>query len=104
MALEITNLRFLDQLRGGKPPGAEVSMLKIKGTEIQQAVTEMMMQAAGPLAHAFRPVDGVDFDDFTGAARRPVLQPPQGHDLRGLERDPAKHHRQDDARPVRGAP
>ncbi len=38
MALEITNLRFLDQLRGsGKPPGAEVSMLKIKGTEIQQA-------------------------------------------------------------------
>ena len=50
MALEITNLRFLDQLRGGKPPGADVSMLKIKGTEIQQRLTELMMQAAGPLA------------------------------------------------------
>src|SRR5205814_1263264 len=40
MALEITNLRFLDQLRGGRPPGADVSLLKIKGTEIQQALTE----------------------------------------------------------------
>jgi len=29
-ALEITNLRFLDQLRGGRVPGAEVSILKIK--------------------------------------------------------------------------
>ncbi|HZZ92901.1 MAG TPA: acyl-CoA dehydrogenase family protein [Usitatibacter sp.] len=48
MALEITNLRFLDQLRGGRPPGAEVSMLKIKGTEIQQRLTELMMVAAGP--------------------------------------------------------
>src|SRR6267154_131549 len=33
MALEITNLRFLDQLRGGRVPGPEASMLKIKGTE-----------------------------------------------------------------------
>ncbi len=65
MALEITNLRFLDQLRGGKPPGAEVSLLKIKGTEIQQSLTELMMQAAGPFAQAFRPVDSMDFDYFT---------------------------------------
>src|SRR4029077_406181 len=49
-ALSITNLRFLDQLRGGRAPGAEVSMLKIKGTEIQQQIAELMMQAAGPLA------------------------------------------------------
>jgi alkylation response protein AidB-like acyl-CoA dehydrogenase len=66
MALEITNLRFLDQMRrSGKPPGADVSMLKIKGTEIQQAITELMMQAAGPLAQAYRPVDAMDFDHFT---------------------------------------
>ena len=66
MALEITNLRFLDQMRrSGRPPGADVSMLKIKGTEIQQAITELMMQAAGPLAQAFRPVDTMDFDHFT---------------------------------------
>jgi alkylation response protein AidB-like acyl-CoA dehydrogenase len=65
MALEITNLRFLDQLRGGHPPGAEVSLLKIKGTEIQQSIAELMMQAAGPFAQAFRPVDNMDFDYFT---------------------------------------
>src|SRR5256886_6300928 len=48
-ALEITNLRFLDRMRrSGQPPGADVSMLKIKGTEIQQALAELMMQAAGP--------------------------------------------------------
>ena len=58
MALEITNMRFLDQLRGGRAPGAEVSLLKIKGTEIQQALTELMVQTAGPFAQAFRPVNG----------------------------------------------
>jgi len=63
MALEITNLRFLDQLRGGRAPGAEVSMLKIRGTEIQQALTELMMEAAGPLAQPFLPVGAnADFD------------------------------------------
>jgi hypothetical protein len=68
MALEITNLRFLDQLRGGRPPGAEVSLLKIKGTEIQQTLTELMMHTAGPLAPIFRPVaPDAPFDAFTAA-------------------------------------
>ena len=68
MALELTNLRFLDQLRGGRPPGAEVSMLKIRGTEIQQGLTELMMQAVGPLAQPFRAVEAsAPFDDFTAA-------------------------------------
>ena len=72
MALEITNLRFLDQLRGGRAPGAEVSMLKIRGTEIQQALTELMMEAAGPLAQPLRPVDGAQgFDEvMAGIAPR----------------------------------
>ncbi len=66
IALEITNLRFLDQMRRTKqPPGADVSMLKIKGTEIQQTLTELMMQAVGPLAQPFKPTNGSsDFDDF----------------------------------------
>ncbi|MDO8299272.1 acyl-CoA dehydrogenase family protein, partial [Lacisediminimonas sp.] len=51
MALEITNLRFLDEMRRtGRPPGPEVSLLKLKGTAIQQGLAELMMQAAGPLA------------------------------------------------------
>ena len=64
-ALEITNLRFLDQLRSGRAPGAAVSMLKIRGPEIQQTLTEQMMQADGPLAQPFRPLGGSgDFDEF----------------------------------------
>jgi alkylation response protein AidB-like acyl-CoA dehydrogenase len=52
MALEITNLRFLDQMRKtGKPPGPEVSLLKLKGCGIQQALSELMLQVAGPLAY-----------------------------------------------------
>jgi alkylation response protein AidB-like acyl-CoA dehydrogenase len=51
-ALEITNLRFLDRMRRtGQPPGADVSMLKIKGTEIQQGISELMMEATDPAAN-----------------------------------------------------
>ncbi|MFN7288003.1 MAG: acyl-CoA dehydrogenase family protein [Burkholderiales bacterium] len=65
MALEITNLRFLDQMRRtGKPPGADVSMLKIRGTEIQQALTELMMQAAGPLAAPFKATGEAQATEF----------------------------------------
>jgi alkylation response protein AidB-like acyl-CoA dehydrogenase len=43
-------------------------LLKIKGTEIQQAISELMMQTAGPLAQLFRPVDPeADFDAFTAS-------------------------------------
>jgi alkylation response protein AidB-like acyl-CoA dehydrogenase len=71
MALSITNLRFLDALRSGRAPGAEVSMLKIRGTEIQQSLTELMMEAAGPLACALPAAAGRDerddADDVTDA-------------------------------------
>jgi alkylation response protein AidB-like acyl-CoA dehydrogenase len=60
MGLEITNLRFLDQLRGGKPPGAGVSMLKIRGTEIQQRLTELAMEAAGAGALRVSDAEGAD--------------------------------------------
>ena len=67
MALEITNLRFLDQLRGGRAPGAEVSLLKIKGTEIQQALTELLVEVMGPLTQPFRAIEAMDFDTSTAA-------------------------------------
>jgi alkylation response protein AidB-like acyl-CoA dehydrogenase len=64
MALEITNLRFLDRMRRtGQPPGADVSMLKIKGTEIQQGITELALQAADPAAS----------DDLTTALQKRYL-------------------------------
>ncbi|MEN9775737.1 MAG: hypothetical protein RL322_2807 [Pseudomonadota bacterium] len=66
-ALEITNMRFVDEMRQTGRIGPEVSMLKIRGTEIQQAITELAMQVLGPRAQAFRPIDYDGFDLLEGA-------------------------------------
>ena len=47
MALEYTELRVLASVAAGGAPGAESSLLKIKGTEIQQAIQELRMELAG---------------------------------------------------------
>ncbi len=65
-ALELTSMRFLDKMRrSGQPPGADVSMLKIRGTEVQQMITELMMQAVGPMAQPFVAVDHGHIDHVT---------------------------------------
>ena len=46
MALEFTELRLLSELEGGGNPGAESSILKIKGTEIQQRLTQLFVEAS----------------------------------------------------------
>jgi alkylation response protein AidB-like acyl-CoA dehydrogenase len=46
-ALEFTELRTLAGEQSGKGPGPESSILKIKGTEIQQRLTELTLEAAG---------------------------------------------------------
>jgi len=53
MALEMTVLRVLS--RPDRTPGPEASVLKVRGTEIQQRLTELMVEAAGPLALPFDP-------------------------------------------------
>ena len=53
MALEITNLRVLAAEAARKAPGPESSLLKIKGTEIQQNLAELMMLAMGPEGLSF---------------------------------------------------
>jgi alkylation response protein AidB-like acyl-CoA dehydrogenase len=53
-ALEITNLRVLSAERRSAASGPEASILKIKGTEIQQSISELMMRAVGPYALPFR--------------------------------------------------
>jgi alkylation response protein AidB-like acyl-CoA dehydrogenase len=50
MALEYTELRGLAREGDGKGPGPESSLLKIKGSEIQQRATELAMEAAGRYA------------------------------------------------------
>jgi alkylation response protein AidB-like acyl-CoA dehydrogenase len=46
-ALEYTELRVLASESAGKGPGVESSLLKVKGTEIQQRLTELAMEAVG---------------------------------------------------------
>ena len=50
-ALEYTELRSLSKEAQGKGPGAESSLLKIKGTDLQQACTELAMEAVGYYAN-----------------------------------------------------
>jgi alkylation response protein AidB-like acyl-CoA dehydrogenase len=51
-ALEMTQMRVLaeDRRRTDNLPNPKSSVLKIKGSEIQQATTELLLQIAGPLA------------------------------------------------------
>jgi alkylation response protein AidB-like acyl-CoA dehydrogenase len=51
MALETTVLRVLT--RESQAPGPEASLLKIRGSEIQQQLTELMVEALGPDALPF---------------------------------------------------
>jgi len=53
IALEFTELRTLASESSGKGPGPESSILKIKGTEIQQAITELLVEAVGSYAAPF---------------------------------------------------
>lgn len=47
IALDATILRIVAAEAGGRPPGAEASLLKIKGSELQQALTELLIEAVG---------------------------------------------------------
>jgi alkylation response protein AidB-like acyl-CoA dehydrogenase len=57
-ALEYTNLRILATVQRGGAPGAESSLLKIRSTEIQQAMSELLLEAAGYESFAFTPEGG----------------------------------------------
>lgn len=54
-ALEFTELRTLAGEAAGKGPGLEASILKIKGTDIQQRLTELTMEAVGYYGMPYRP-------------------------------------------------
>jgi alkylation response protein AidB-like acyl-CoA dehydrogenase len=53
-ALEITNLRVLSAERHSPTAGPEASILKVRGTEIHQSISELMMRAVGPYALPMR--------------------------------------------------
>jgi alkylation response protein AidB-like acyl-CoA dehydrogenase len=51
--MKTTNLRVIAAVAGGGAPGAESSMLKIRGTEIRQELLSLMRRAMGPYALPF---------------------------------------------------
>ncbi len=55
LALESVVLKVLSEESAGRPPGPEASVLKIKGTELQQDITELLVEAIGEFAHPYVP-------------------------------------------------
>lgn len=53
MALEYTALRLLSPNQQSRTPGVEASMLKVRGTELRQAIYETLVDIAGPEAVPF---------------------------------------------------
>ena len=51
--MRITNLRVLAAATNGGAPGAESSMLKIRGTQIRQEITSLNRRAMGPYARPY---------------------------------------------------
>lgn len=61
--MRTTNLRVVAAVAGGGAPGAESSMLKIRGTQIRQEISALNRRAMGPYARPFVPEalhDGYD--------------------------------------------
>ena len=55
MAMEVFNLRIVSAAGQGRLPGAESSLLKIKGTVVRQEITDLLRRAVGPYAMPFTP-------------------------------------------------
>jgi alkylation response protein AidB-like acyl-CoA dehydrogenase len=55
LALESVVLGVLADEAAGRAPGPEASLLKIEGTELQQAITELLLEAVGNHAQPYLP-------------------------------------------------
>jgi hypothetical protein len=54
-ALEMSELRALSTMQLGGAPGPEASILKVRGSEIQQRIAELAMEAIGEYAAPYQP-------------------------------------------------
>jgi len=74
---------ILSRLSAGAPTGTDASMMKILGTELQQRITELALDAAGPLARAFQPgvampggpIPGHALDDYCSGETWQAIAP-----------------------------
>ncbi|MFT6616443.1 MAG: alkylation response protein AidB-like acyl-CoA dehydrogenase [Halopseudomonas sp.] len=75
IAAEMSTLRIIAAAKEGGVPGAESSILKVKGTEIRQAITNLLRKAIGPYALPFLPEElEYDFDgDMLNTESSPSL-------------------------------
>jgi hypothetical protein len=71
--MKTTNLRVIAAVAGGGVPGAESSMLKIRGTEIRQEITSLARRAMGVHARPFSQ-DMLDAD-YQGPSFGPDFAP-----------------------------
>ena len=65
--MKTTNLRVIAAVAHGSVPGAESSMLKIRGTEIRQEILSLIRRAMGPYALPF-----IEAAQYEGYADAPV--------------------------------
>ncbi len=63
LALELTQLRVSGSEAGGQPNPAS-SILKLRGSQLQQAVTELAVEVAGPDALPFEAPEAVDSPEW----------------------------------------
>lgn len=63
--MKTTNLRTIVAAAGGGAPGAQSSMLKVRGTQIRQEIAALMRRALGPYAQPF--VDEAFDEGYDGA-------------------------------------
>jgi alkylation response protein AidB-like acyl-CoA dehydrogenase len=73
--MKTTNLRVIAAVAGGGVPGAESSMLKIRGTEIRQELSSLARRAMGPYAQPFIEAalhDGFDEEPVGPAEAAPL--------------------------------
>ena len=70
MALEYTNFRTVAATDNGNPLGPESSGLKIKGTELQQRVSQAIVELGGPLSMAWDAEVPIGNAAFNKATRR----------------------------------
>jgi len=70
MALEYTNFRTVAATDEGKPFGPESSGLKIKGTELQQRVSQAMVEIGGLMSLPWDNEEPIGEQIFNQASRR----------------------------------
>ncbi len=64
LAQEVTNLRMLSALAPGADVGPLASLLKLRGSEIQQRIQELAMEATGPAAAVWADASERDSDGY----------------------------------------